>query len=200
MNVIFAGLATGFSLIVAIGAQNAFVLRQGLLRKNILAIVLICSFSDALLITLGVLGLGSLITAIPVLIEVIRWLGVAFLVWYGSSSIRRLKKSESLQAADKPMTTLKQSAVTTLALTFLNPHVYLDTIIFLGSIANTFSANRWLFALGAVSASFIWFFALGFGASKASVLVSKPMFWKALDIFIAAVMFSLAITLAVTKF
>lgn len=200
MNVIFAGLATGFSLIVAIGAQNAFVLRQGLLRKNILAIVLICSFSDALLITLGVLGLGSLITAIPVLIEVIRWLGVGFLVWYGSSSIRRLKKSESLQAADKPMTTLKQSAVTTLALTFLNPHVYLDTIIFLGSIANTFSANRWLFALGAVSASFIWFFALGFGASKASVLVSKPMFWKALDIFIAAVMFSLAITLAVTKF
>jgi len=200
MNVIFAGLATGFSLIVAIGAQNAFVLRQGLLRKNILAIVLICSFSDALLITLGVLGLGSLITAIPVLIEVIRWLGVGFLVWYGSSSIRRLKKSESLQAADKPMTTLKQSAVTTLALTFLNPHVYLDTIIFLGSIANTFSANRWLFALGAVSASFIWFFALGFGASKASVLVSKPMFWKALDVFIAAVMFSLAITLAVTKF
>jgi L-lysine exporter family protein LysE/ArgO len=98
------------------------------------------------------------------------------------------------------MTTLKQSAVTTLALTFLNPHVYLDTIIFLGSIANTFSANRWLFALGAVSASFIWFFALGFGASKASVLVSKPMFWKGLDIFIAAVMFSLAITLAVTKF
>ena len=200
MNVIFAGLATGFSLIVAIGAQNAFVLRQGLLRKNILAIVLICSFSDALLITLGVLGLGSLITAIPVLIEVIRWLGVGFLVWYGSSSIRRLKKSESLQAADKPMTTLKQSVVTTLALTFLNPHVYLDTIIFLGSIANTFSANRWLFALGAVSASFIWFFALGFGASKASVLVSKPMFWKALDVFIAAVMFSLAITLAVTKF
>jgi L-lysine exporter family protein LysE/ArgO len=200
MNVIFAGLATGFSLIVAIGAQNAFVLRQGLLRKNILAIVLICSFSDALLITLGVLGLGSLITAVPVLIEVIRWLGVGFLVWYGSSSINRLKKSESLQAADKPMTTLKQSAVTTLALTFLNPHVYLDTIIFLGSIANTFSTNRWLFALGAVSASFIWFFALGFGASKASVLVSKPMFWKALDIFIAAVMFSLAITLAVTKF
>ena len=200
MNVIFAGLATGFSLIVAIGAQNAFVLRQGLLRKNILAIVLICSFSDALLITLGVLGLGSLITAIPVLIEVIRWLGVAFLVWYGTSSLRRFKKSESLQAAAKPMTTLKQSAVTTLALTFLNPHVYLDTIIFLGSIANTFPANRWLFALGAVSASFIWFFALGFGASKASVLVSKPMFWKALDIFIAAVMFSLAITLAVTKF
>lgn len=200
MNVIFAGLATGFSLIVAIGAQNAFVLKQGLLRKNVLAIVLICAFSDALLISLGVLGLGSLITAIPVLIEVIRWLGVGFLVWYGSSSLRRFSKSESLQAADKPMTTLKQSVLTTLALTYLNPHVYLDTIIFLGSIANSFSANRWLFALGAVTASFIWFFSLGFGASKASMLVSKPSFWKALDVFIAAVMFSLAITLALTKF
>jgi len=200
MQSIFAGLVTGLSLIVAIGAQNAFVLKQGLLRKNVLAVVLICACSGALLITLGVLGLGSLITAIPVLIEVIRWLGVAFLVWYGSSSLRRFKKSESLQAADKPITTLKQSVLTTLALTYLNPHVYLDTIIFLGSIANSFQDSRWLFALGAVSASFIWFFALGFGASKASVLVSKPIFWKALDIFIAAVMFSLAITLAVTKF
>ena len=200
MNVIFAGLFTGFSLIVAIGAQNAFVLKQGLLRKNVLAIVLICAFSDALLITVGVLGLGSLITAIPVLLEVIRWLGVGFLVWYGTSSLRRFKKAESLQAADKPITTLKQSVLTTLALTYLNPHVYLDTIIFLGSVANTFSDQRWLFVLGAISSSFIWFFGLGFGASKASVLVSKPVFWKALDIFIAAVMFSLAITLAVSKF
>jgi L-lysine exporter family protein LysE/ArgO len=200
MNVIFAGLVTGLSLIVAIGAQNAFVLKQGLLRRNVLAIVLICSLSDALLICLGVLGLGSLITAVPVLIEVIRWIGVGFLVWYGSTSLRRLTKSDSLSAADKPITSLKQSVLTTLALTFLNPHVYLDTVIFIGGVANTFTVDKWLFVLGAVSASFIWFFSLGFGASKASVLVSKPMFWKALDIFIAAVMFSLAITLAVTKF
>ncbi len=200
MNVIFAGLVTGLSLIVAIGAQNAFVLKQGLLRRNVLAIVLICSLSDALLICLGVLGLGSLITAVPVLIEVIRWIGVGFLVWYGSTSLRRLTKSDSLAAADKPITSLKQSVLTTLALTFLNPHVYLDTVIFIGGVANTFTVDKWLFVLGAVSASFIWFFSLGFGASKASVLVSKPMFWKALDIFIAAVMFSLAITLAVTKF
>lgn len=200
MNVIFAGLVTGLSLIVAIGAQNAFVLKQGLLRRNVLAIVLICSLSDALLICLGVLGLGSLITAVPVLIEVIRWIGVGFLVWYGSTSLRRLTKSDSLAAADKPITSLKQSVLTTLALTFLNPHVYLDTVIFIGGIANTFTVDKWLFVLGAVSASFIWFFSLGFGASKASVLVSKPKFWKALDIFIAAVMFSLAITLAVTKF
>ncbi len=185
---------------MAIGAQNAFVLKQGLLRRNVLAIVLICSLSDALLICLGVLGLGSLITAVPVLIEVIRWIGVGFLVWYGSTSLRRLTKSDSLAAADKPITSLKQSVLTTLALTFLNPHVYLDTVIFIGGVANTFTVDKWLFVLGAVSASFIWFFSLGFGASKASVLVSKPMFWKALDIFIAAVMFSLAITLAVTKF
>ena len=200
MNVIFAGLVTGLSLIVAIGAQNAFVLKQGLLRRNVLAIVLICSLSDALLICLGVLGLGSLITAVPVLIEVIRWIGVGFLVWYGSTSLRRLTKSDSLAAADKPITSLKQSVLTTLALTFLNPHVYLDTVIFIGGVANTFTVDKWLFVLGAVSASFIWFFSLGYGASKASVLVSKPKFWKALDIFIAAVMFSLAITLAVTKF
>ncbi len=200
MQTVLAGLLTGFSLIIAIGAQNAFVLRQGLLKKNVLAIVLVCAFSDALLIALGVLGLGSLITALPVLLEVIRWLGVAFLVWYGSTSLLRFKKSESLKAADKEITTLKQSVLTTLALTYLNPHVYLDTVIFVGGISNTFTDSRWLFALGAITASFIWFFALGFGASKASVLVSKPFFWKALDIFIAAVMFSLAITLAVTKF
>lgn len=200
MPTFLSGLLTGLSLIVAIGAQNAFVLKQGLLRKNVLAIVLICSFSDALLICLGVLGLGSLITAIPILIEVIRWLGVAFLIWYGSTSLRRLSKQESLKAADKPITTLKQSVLTTLALTYLNPHVYLDTVIFVGAVSNTFTDHRWVFAIGAMTASFIWFFSLGFGASKASALVSKPRFWKALDIFIAAVMFSLAITLAVTKF
>ena len=199
MQLVLTGLLTGLSLIVAIGAQNAFVLRQGLLKKHVLVIVLICSLSDATLITLGVLGLGSLISALPWLLEVIRWVGVAFLIWYGSSSLRRFMKNESLEAATSESGNLKQTVLTVLALTFLNPHVYLDTVIFIGGIANQFGDQKWLFVLGAITASFIWFFSLGFGASKASVLVSKPGFWKILDIFIAAVMFSLAITLAVAK-
>jgi len=199
MNAIIPGLLTGLSLIVAIGAQNAFVLRQGLLRKHVFVIVLICALSDALLIALGVLGLGSLIEALPWLLEVIRWVGVAFLVWYGSSSLRRFVKQDALKAAESSVGSLKQAVVTTLALTFLNPHVYLDTVIFIGGIANQFGDQKWWFVLGATTASFLWFFSLGFGASKASVLVSKPVFWKILDVFIAAVMFVLAITLAVAK-
>lgn len=199
MTAILPGFLTGLSLIVAIGAQNAFVLRQGLLRKHVLVIVLICAISDATLIILGVLGLGALISALPWLLEVIRWVGVAFLVWYGSTSLKRFMKNESLKAAEAGSGNLKQTVLTTLALTFLNPHVYLDTVIFIGGIANQFGDQKWMFVIGAVTASFIWFFGLGFGASKASVLVSKPAFWKILDVFIAAVMFSLAITLAVAK-
>ena len=199
MTAILPGFLTGLSLIVAIGAQNAFVLRQGLLRKHVLVIVLICAISDATLIILGVLGLGALISALPWLLEVIRWVGVAFLVWYGSTSLKRFMKNESLKAAEAGSGNLKQPVLTTLALTFLNPHVYLDTVIFIGGIANQFGDQKWMFVVGAVTASFIWFFSLGFGASKASVVMSKPAFWKILDVFIAAVMFSLAITLAVAK-
>jgi len=199
VQAILPGLLTGLSLIVAIGAQNAFVLRQGLRRKHVFVIVLICALSDALLIALGVLGLGSLIEALPWLLEVIRWVGVAFLVWYGSSSLRRFIKQDSLKAAESSVGSLREAVLTTLALTFLNPHVYLDTVIFIGGIANQFGDQKWWFVLGAITASFLWFFSLGFGASKASVLVSKPVFWKILDVFIAAVMFSLAITLAVAK-
>ena len=199
MNAVIPGLLTGLSLIVAIGAQNAFVLRQGLLKKHVLVLVLICAISDATLIILGVFGLGALIAALPWLLEVIRWVGVAFLFWYGSTSLRRFMKNESLKAAESGSGNLKQTVLTTLALTFLNPHVYLDTVIFIGGIANQFGDQKWFFALGAVTASFVWFFSLGFGASKAAVLVSKPAFWKILDVFIAAVMFSLAITLAVAN-
>ena len=197
MQTVLAGLFTGLSLIVAIGAQNAFVLRQGLLKKHVLPVVIICALSDATLIVLGVLGLGSLISLLPWALEVMRWVGVAFLFWYGSTSLRRFMKNESLKAAEAGSGTLKQTVLTVLALTFLNPHVYLDTVIFIGGIANQFQEDKWFFVIGAVSASFIWFFSLGFGARKAAVLVSKPAFWKILDIFIAAVMYSLAITLAV---
>jgi L-lysine exporter family protein LysE/ArgO len=199
VQAILPGLLTGLSLIVAIGAQNAFVLRQGLLRKHVFVIVLICALSDALLIALGVLGLGSLISALPWLLEVIRWVGVAFLVWYGSSSLRRFVKQDALKAAESSVGSLKQAVVTTLALTFLNPHVYLDTVIFVGSLANQFEAQRWYFALGACIASGVWFSAIGYGARSASHLMSKPLFWRILDSVIAAIMFTLAITLAFYK-
>jgi len=199
MNAILPGLLTGLSLIIAIGAQNAFVLRQGLTRKYIIPVVLICSFSDALLISLGTAGLGALIQAIPLLLEILRWLGVAYLTWFGISAVRKVLAKDSLHLTDESSVTLKQTVLMTLGFTFLNPHVYLDTVIFLGSIANQFGDNRWYFALGAMLASFIWFFSLGLTASKMAVAMAKPMFWKILDVFIAAVMFSLAINLAVGK-
>jgi L-lysine exporter family protein LysE/ArgO len=199
MNAILPGLLTGLSLIIAIGAQNAFVLRQGLTRKYIIPVVLICSFSDALLISLGTAGLGELIQAIPLLLEILRWLGVAYLTWFGISAVRKVLAKDSLHLTDESSVTLKQTVLMTLGFTFLNPHVYLDTVIFLGSIANQFGDNRWYFALGAMLASFIWFFSLGLTASKMAVVMAKPMFWKILDVFIAAVMFSLAINLAVGK-
>jgi len=199
MNAILPGFLTGLSLIIAIGAQNAFVLRQGLTRKYIIPVVLICSLSDALLITLGTAGLGALIQTIPLLLEILRWLGVGYLTWFGISAVRKVLAKDTLHVSDESSVSLKRTILMTLGFTFLNPHVYLDTVIFIGSLANQFGENKWSFALGAVCASFFWFFSLGFTASKMAVLMAKPMFWKILDIFIAAVMFSLAINLAVGK-
>jgi L-lysine exporter family protein LysE/ArgO len=199
MNAILPGFLTGLSLIIAIGAQNAFVLRQGLTRKYIIPVVLICSLSDALLITLGTAGLGALIQTLPLLLEILRWLGVGYLTWFGISAVRKVLAKDTLQVSDESSVSFKRTILMTLGFTYLNPHVYLDTVIFVGSLANQFGENKWSFALGAVCASFFWFFSLGFTASKMAVLMAKPMFWKILDIFIAAVMFSLAINLAVGK-
>jgi len=199
VNAILPGFLTGFSLIVAIGAQNAFILRQGLTRQYIFLIVTVCAFSDALLIALGTFGLGALIQAIPNLLEIMRWLGVAYLTWFGISSARRAIKTNALTVAEDAHVSLKKTMLLTLGFTFLNPHVYLDTVILVGSLANHFGDNKWFFAIGAAIASFTWFFSLGFAASKLAVLMAKPVFWKILDIFIAAVMFSLAINLAVGK-
>jgi L-lysine exporter family protein LysE/ArgO len=196
---ILTGFFTGLSLIIAIGAQNAFVLRQGLKKEHVLVIVLICAISDALLITLGIFGLGALIQTLPWLLEVLRWVGVAYLIWFGISSLRNAFKDQSLSASEVESSTLKKAVLTTLALTFLNPHVYLDTLIFLGGIGNQFGDGRWLFAIGAVCASFLWFFAVGFAAQRASALMNKPVFWKVLDVLIAGVMFAIALTLVFTK-
>lgn len=199
MLAIPAGFLTGLSLIVAIGAQNAFVLRQGLRRQHVLAVVLICAFSDALLIALGIAGLGAAINSAPLLLEVFRYGGAAYLLWFAIGAIRRAIRPNALVESDKQIDSIGQTIVTALALTYLNPHVYIDTVLLLGSIANQFQ-DRWLFGLGAATASFVWFFSLGFGASWLGKFVKRPIFWRILDIFIAIVMITIAAMLLSFQF
>ena len=200
MLALVPGFLTGLSLIIAIGAQNAFVIRQGLLRQHVLLVVAICAISDAALIFLGTGGLGTLIQSKPSLIEIIRWFGVAYLTWFGIRSIRSVFKDQSLVTGEGSEMNRLKIVATSLSLTFLNPHVYLDTVILLGSIANQFENDRWVFAIGSTLASFVWFTAIGFGARAASRFMSKPIFWKILDSLIAVVMFTIAITLAFYDF
>ena len=200
MIALIPGFFTGLSLIVAIGAQNAFVIKQGLLRQHVLLIVAICAVSDAALIFLGIGGLGALVQSNTSVLEVIRWFGVLYLTWFGVKSIRSALTNQSLVASESGTTSAKKIATTVLALTFLNPHVYLDTVILLGSVGNQFNEDRWFFAVGASVASFAWFSTIGFGARAASKYMSKPIFWKILDSAIAVVMFTIAITLAFYKF
>lgn len=194
------GFLTGLSLIIAIGAQNAFVIRQGLTKKHVLLVVAICAISDALLILLGVAGLGALISGLPWLLEIIRWFGVAYLTWFGIRSLVSAFKTQSLDATGVQSGSAKTVVLSVLGFTFLNPHVYLDTVILLGSIGNQFGADKWWFALGGAVASILWFSSIGFGARAASKFMAKPVFWKALDLVIAAVMFGIAILLAFYTF
>lgn len=200
MIALLPGFLTGLSLIIAIGAQNAFVIRQGLLKKHVILIVAICALSDAALIYLGTGGLGTVIQSQPSLLEFIRWFGVAYLSWFGIKSLRSALTTQSLQAGVGEEVSKRKVVTTCLAFTFLNPHVYLDTVILLGSIANQFEDNRWFFAFGASLASLLWFTTIGFGARAASRFMSKPVFWKILDSLISLVMFSIAITLAIYDF
>ena len=200
MLAIGSGFATGLSLIVAIGAQNAFVLRQGLTRQHVLAVVLFCSISDALLIVLGMLGLGVAILSLPVLLEAFRFAGAAYLVYFAITSFRRALRPEALQASTIKAGSLGAAITTAAALTYLNPHVYIDTVLLLGSIGNQFGDDRWLFAAGAAAGSVIWFFSLGFGAKLLSRYVTKPAFWKYLDISIGFVMLGIAVLLVTYDF
>jgi len=196
-----AGLGLGLSLIVAIGAQNAFVLRQGLRREHVLVVVAICALSDLALITAGVGGGGLLFTVAPWLVEVVRWVGAAFLLLYGLFAARRaLRRSqlETSDAAHPPAASARVVAATCLALTWLNPHVYLDTVLLLGTVANTHGDARWAFAAGAGLGSILWFSALGFGARLLAPLFARPIAWRVLDAIIAVVMIVLAISLAVS--
>jgi L-lysine exporter family protein LysE/ArgO len=192
-----AGLVTGLSLIVAIGAQNAYVLRQGLAREHVGLVVAICALSDVVLITAGVAGIGRVVEHAPWVLDVVRWLGVAFLTWYGVSSLLRARRPESLRAADRAAVSKRGVAARALALTWLNPHVYLDTVLLLGTIANHEGpTGRWWFAAGAAVASVAWFCGLGFGARYASRFLSRPRAWQVLDVLIGLTMLAIAFSLA----
>jgi len=196
-----AGLGLGLSLIIAIGAQNAFVLRQGLRREHVLLVVVVCALSDAVLIVAGIAGLGALIEQADWLLVVIRIAGAVFLTWYGISAARRALKPKTLEATEGGDSMTWVAALTTvLALTWLNPHVYLDTVVLLGSIGGTYGDLRWWFAAGAVTGSILWFSALGFGSRALRPLFAKPIAWRVLDVVIAVVMIGLAVSLIVGLF
>jgi len=193
------GFLAGLGLIVAIGAQNAFVIRQGLTRQHVFVVVAICAIADAALIALGIAGLGAIIQGLPWLLEGVRWFGVAYLTWFGIKSVRSAFKNDVMVISGAQTTSLKKVVAAVLGFTLLNPHVYLDTVILLGSISNQFAEDRWVFGLGAMTASIVWFSSIGFGARVASRFMSKPIFWRVLDSLIAVVMFSIALYLAFAK-
>ncbi|MCD2443317.1 LysE/ArgO family amino acid transporter [Agromyces sp. SYSU K20354] len=225
-----AGLGLGLSLIVAIGAQNVFVLRQGIRREHVFVVAAICALSDLTLIIVGVSGIGAVLQAVPWLVDVIRWVGAAFLVGYGVLAARRAFKpggealvADEAQGLDTALrahstdeertghgtsatvlaptrtrparSTLTVAVLTCLALTWLNPHVYLDTVFLLGSVANTHGDGRWAFAAGAGVASIVWFFGLAYGARLLGRVLASHRAWRILDALIAVVMVTLGVLL-----
>ncbi len=194
--VYFTGLSMGLSLIVAIGAQNAFVLRQGLKREHVLPVVLACAVSDAILIALGITSLTHVLSFLPWLEPAMRYGGAAFLIWYALRSMKSaFTATDALRVENDGASTLSATLVTCLALTWLNPHVWLDTVVLLGSIATQFREARLSFALGATSASFLFFFGLGYGARYLTPLFARPAAWRILDGIIAIVMAAIALRL-----
>jgi len=194
-----AGLLTGLSLIIAIGAQNAFVLRQGLARQYVGPVVAVCALSDAFLIAAGVSGIGAIVAHAEWVLDLVRWLGVAFLASYGVLSLLRARRPATLEAARAGAPSRKAAIGRALALTYLNPHVYLDTVLLLGSIANQHgSVDRWWFAAGAAVGSVLWFAGLGYGAGAGQRLLATPRAWQVLDVIIGLTMLAIALSLALS--
>lgn len=187
-----AGFWLGLSLILAIGAQNAFVLRQGVRSEHVFAVCLTCALSDAVLIAAGVSGFGTLVAKLPWLEPVMRWGGAAFLVVYGARAFwSAFKGGENLEAADQGRASLKGVLATCLLLTWANPHVYLDTVVLLGGISAQY-APAWAFGVGAAVASFAFFFSLGFGARLLRPLFTNPRAWQVLDVLVGVTMWAIA--------
>jgi L-lysine exporter family protein LysE/ArgO len=190
---------TGGSLIVAIGAQNAYVLRQGLTRSHTAAVVAVCSVSDVVLIVAGVAGVGTVVAHAGWVIDAVTWFGVAFLLWYAAGSLRRAFHPASLTARIEPAAAEPRGRVLgrAAALTWLNPHVYLDTVVLLGSVGNAHGQARWAFAAGAILGSRLWFTALGVAARALAPVFARPIAWRVLDGIIAVVMTCVATGLVV---
>ncbi|MGJ8515559.1 LysE/ArgO family amino acid transporter [Carnimonas bestiolae] len=192
------GFGIGLSLILAIGAQNAFVLRQGIKREHVLAVVSTCALSDVVLIALGVSSFSRVVALLPWLDPVMRYVGALFLLWFGAKSMRAaLCANDSLVVEGEATTSLRRAVLTCLALTWLNPHVYLDTVVFMGSISTRFAGAEIAFASGAMSASLLFFVTLGYGARWLRPLFARPMAWKLLDAAVALLMWGIAVRLIV---
>ena len=198
LSAALSGFLLGASLIIAIGAQNAFILRQGLLRSHVFILCLICALSDAVLIAAGVAGLGTLIKQSPILIEVVTLGGAIFLGFYALKAFQRMARPGAMKDAEVASPSLKTAVLTCLAFTFLNPHVYLDTVLLVGSLSSVYEGHaQTAFGIGAGTASFVWFFGLGYGARLLQPLFTKPAAWRVLDGIIGVVMSALALSLVI---
>lgn len=194
LSVFFSGMAVGLSLIVAIGAQNAFILRQGVRNEHLFAVCLVCAVSDAILIVVGVTGFAKVATWLPWVESAMRYGGAAFLGWYGFKSLRSALRSNAALSIDavQERTPFRRAILTCLALTWLNPHVYLDTVVLLGTVSTQFAGRKAAFAWGAATGSFIFFFALGYAARWLRPVLARPGAWRLLEALIAGVMWTIA--------
>jgi L-lysine exporter family protein LysE/ArgO len=198
LQVALTGLLTGLALIVAVGAQNAFLLRQGIRGEHVLPIVLTCLVSDVVAITAGVAGLGVVLERWPAVLPVAQVLGGLYLIGFGVHAAMRAWRPAALQAGETTTAlTPGRAVLLTLALTWLNPHFYLDAVLMLGTVANSFEADRWWFLAGTLVASLLWFFGLGYGARLLRGLFARPQAWRVLDSAIAVVMGALGVGLLV---
>lgn len=199
LTAILAGLASGLSLIVAIGAQNAFVLRQGVARQHIGVIVAICAVSDLVLILAGVVGVGAVVQGHPTILRIVTVGGAACLIWFGVRSLLAARHPKTLVAGAPSART--SAVATAFTLTWLNPHVYLDTVLMLGNLSTSYGpTGRWWFGLGAGVASILWFTTLGYAARLASRWFARPRTWQVLDTVIGLIMFLMAAMLLRTTF
>jgi L-lysine exporter family protein LysE/ArgO len=192
-----AGFLLGGSLIIAIGAQNAFVLRQGLLRQHVFPLVLFCAVSDALLIFAGVAGAGVLVRHVPGFFLVAGLGATLFLIWYGFVALKRARRTEAMIMQGEAALSLPAALAQAAAFTWLNPHVYLDTVVLVGSLSSSYH-QPWWFGFGAATASFVWFFGLGYGARLLAPVFAKPIAWRVLDYGICLIMWGLALMMVVT--
>lgn len=196
MTPFISGFGMGGGLIVAIGAQNAFVLTQGVRRNHHLAVALLCTVCDAILIGLGVTGVGTVVASNPTLGSIAAWGGAAFLIWYGLGAFRAALKGGSLETGGELGRTLQRTLMLTLAVTLLNPHVYLDTIVLMGSVSGQFSVpDRYVFGMGAATASCAWFFLLSLGGQMLAPVFQRDVTWRVLDGLVCLTMWGIAASL-----